>query len=304
LSQGSALLALERVMRGVDAVVHLAWAIQPSFRTSYLIRANVGATARVIEAVVHADVRHLVHMSSVAVYSPGPKEPAVDETWPAAGFASLDYSRHKVAVESQLKKLRESSPEITVSWMRSALIFQRAAASGIARYFFPFLPGPLARATPVLPFDPAMITQVVHADDVADALVRVLQAKVSGPFNIAAAPPVSPDRLADLMNARLVPVPTRLMRAAVAASWQLRAQPLAPGWLDLLRSSPTMSSARAHTELGWSATLSSGAVIEELIDGLATGSGGDSEAIRPRDSIPGAAKAAFTRGPIGLRART
>src|SRR5205814_420051 len=65
---------LAPVVRGADAVVHLAWAIQPSRDLAELRRTNVDGSARVFRAVADAGVAALVYASSVGTYSPGPKD--------------------------------------------------------------------------------------------------------------------------------------------------------------------------------------------------------------------------------------
>ena len=56
---------------GVDAVVHLAWALQPGRRPDDLHRVNVEGTLRVVRAAAAAGVRQFVHMSSIGAYAPG-----------------------------------------------------------------------------------------------------------------------------------------------------------------------------------------------------------------------------------------
>ena len=56
---------------GVDAVVHLAWALQPGRRPDDLHRVNVEGTRRVVQAAAAAGVRQFVHMSSIGAYAPG-----------------------------------------------------------------------------------------------------------------------------------------------------------------------------------------------------------------------------------------
>src|ERR1700737_4453647 len=65
---------LAPIMQGADAVVHLAWLIQPSRDETVTYRVNVTGSERVFRAVVHANVRTLVCASSVGAYSPGPKD--------------------------------------------------------------------------------------------------------------------------------------------------------------------------------------------------------------------------------------
>src|SRR5947209_1274805 len=60
------------ILRGADAVVHLAWLIQPGRDEATTYRVNVIGTERVIRAVVEAGVPTLVYASSVGAYSPGP----------------------------------------------------------------------------------------------------------------------------------------------------------------------------------------------------------------------------------------
>src|ERR1700754_1790687 len=60
---------LETLFAGADAVVHLAWLIQPSRDDALLRRVNVDGSRRVFEAAVSSGVRRLVHASSVGVYS-------------------------------------------------------------------------------------------------------------------------------------------------------------------------------------------------------------------------------------------
>jgi nucleoside-diphosphate-sugar epimerase len=55
---------LAPIVRGADAVVHLAWAIQPSRDPAALFCANVPGSGRVFDAVATAGVPALVHASS------------------------------------------------------------------------------------------------------------------------------------------------------------------------------------------------------------------------------------------------
>lgn len=76
---------LAAIFEGADAVIHLAWAIQPSRDEVPLERINVEGSRRVFEAVAAAGVPKLVHASSVGAYSRGPKDREVDESWPTEG---------------------------------------------------------------------------------------------------------------------------------------------------------------------------------------------------------------------------
>ena len=80
---------ISRLFEGADAVIHLAWLIQPSRDAAELERVNVTGSRRVFEAAAESGAKALVHASSVGAYSPGPKDRAVDESWPRDGRAEL-----------------------------------------------------------------------------------------------------------------------------------------------------------------------------------------------------------------------
>jgi ferritin-like metal-binding protein YciE/nucleoside-diphosphate-sugar epimerase len=267
---------LAELFGGADAVIHLAWAIQPSHAPTTLERINVEGSRRVFEAVAAAGVAKLVHASSVGAYSKGPKDREVDESWPTEGTPSSFYSRHKVATERMLDRFGAENPDTKVVRLRPALIFKGSAATEIRRLFIgPFLPSFLLRRglIPALPRLRGLRAQAVHSADVGQAYLRAVLADVSGAFNIAAEPPLSSEELAERIGVRTFPVPISAVRRLADLSWRLRLQPTPPGWLDMALNVPLMSSARAREELGWVPRFSAIDALEELLDGLRRGQG-------------------------------
>jgi nucleoside-diphosphate-sugar epimerase len=80
---------LTEVFSGADAVVHLAWQIQPSHDLARLTLTNITGSARVFDAVARAGVATLVYASSVGTYARGPKSGRVDESWPTDGTRAV-----------------------------------------------------------------------------------------------------------------------------------------------------------------------------------------------------------------------
>jgi nucleoside-diphosphate-sugar epimerase len=263
---------LSGAFRGADAVVHLAWLIQPS-RDERVTRAtNVDGTARVLAAAAEAGVRALVYASSVGAYSPGPKDRLVDESWPTEGVPSLFYSRHKAETERMLDRFERDQPQVRVVRLRPGLIFKREAATGIRRLFAgPFLPSPLVRTEliPVVPDVPRLRFQAVHSLDIGEAYrLAVVNGDARGPYNVAAEPVLDPERLAELLGARRLPLRGGVLRALANASWHARLQPSPPGWVDLALAVPLMDTTRAREQLGWSPTRSAGEALLELLGGM------------------------------------
>lgn len=267
-----------------DCVVHLAWGIQPSHDLAALRRTNVDGSERVFRAVADAGVPALVYASSVGAYSPGPKDRAVDESWPTDGTKTSFYARHKAEVEGLLDRFQLERAETRVVRLRPGLIFKRSSAEEQRRYFLGQLfPRMLARrgALAVIPDIPGLRFQAVHTQDVAEAYRLAVVGDARGAFNVAAEPVLDPPTLAGAFGARTVPVPVAVARQAAAVSWRLRLQPTPPGWLDMGLSVPLMDTSRAREELGWEPRHSSIEAIREVLTGIAEAEGEPTPPLEP-----------------------
>jgi UDP-glucose 4-epimerase len=78
-----------------------------------------------------------------------------------------------------------------------------------------------------------LVIPKVHADDVADAIARELDAEVGGAVNLAAEPPITAHRIADALGARPVHIPSSLLQPVMSAAWHARLQQVDTGWLDM-----------------------------------------------------------------------
>src|SRR3954464_10557941 len=232
------------LLRGADAVVHLAWLIQPSRDSAMLRAVNVDGSARVFRAAGEAGVGALVYASSIGAYSAGPKDRRVDESWPTEGIESSFYASHKAEVERLLAKFELSFPAGRPRRLGPGLIFKGEAGSEIRRYFVgPFLPSPLVRRglIPVVPDVERLRFQAVHSLDVGDAYrLAVVRDDARGAYNVAAEPVLDPPELARLLGARTVPVPAAALRFGAAAAWRLRLTPTPEGWLDMALAVPLL----------------------------------------------------------------
>ncbi|TQJ58607.1 nucleoside-diphosphate-sugar epimerase [Arthrobacter sp. SLBN-83] len=278
---------LEKALLGVDAVVHLAWQIQPNHNLDLLHRTNVTGTKNLLEAAAKAGVKQVVCASSVGAYSNSAKEPRRDESWPATGMAGSHYSRHKAEQEKLLDEFTAAHPDISVARLRPGLIFQGRAGSEIGRYFLGHVFPRLVPRKPWLPLLPApdnLVFQAVHADDVAEAYWRAVDQRASGAFNIAAEPVLNPQELARILGARrILPVPMRLLHAIVDLTWRARIQPTDSGWVEMAAGAPIMDTSRARRILGWEPQVSSTDAVKELLVGMGTGEGvAPSPVLKPR----------------------
>lgn len=284
LGDPGCLAPLTEAFQGVDAVVHLAWQIQPSHRRARLRRTNLTGTRHVIRALKEAGVPKLVYASSVAAYAPGPKDQRVGEDWPTTGVSGSGYSSDKAAVEVMLDGVEWEHPELQVIRLRNCLVFQYAAGAELTRYFLGRLtPVSLLRSgrLPVVPANRQLRGQVVHADDVAEAYLLALRSDRVGAYNIAAEPVLDAEVIAHEIGGRMVRLPMSALRLLSRLAWRVKLIPTEPGWLDLTAAAPLVDCSRAERELGWRPTRSGLETVRELLHGIVAGAGTASAPLRP-----------------------
>lgn len=267
---------LVRLFRGADAVIHLAWLFQPTHRPARTWRTNVLGSLRVFDAVADAGVPALVHASSVGAYSPGPKDRQVDESWPTHGWPEAAYCREKAYLERALDSFEREHPDVRVVRMRPGFLFKEEAATEQRRLFAgPFLPQRLVRPglVPLVPDLPGLRMQTLHTDDAAEAYRAAATGTARGAFNLAADPVVDAEVLAGLLGSRVVRMPLRPVRTALAASWHSHLLPASPHLFDAVLRLPLMDAGRARQELGWSPRWTADEAVAAFLKGLRNVSG-------------------------------
>jgi UDP-glucose 4-epimerase len=280
---------LTPLFAGADAVVHLAWLIQPARDRRMVWAVNVGGSERVFAAAAEAGVGTVAYASSIGAYGRGPKDRRVDESWPTSGTPTSFYSRHKAEVERVLDRFERERPEVRVVRIRPALVFKREAASGIRRLFVgPLLPGFLVRPEliPLLPLPSRLVVQAVHSYDVGEAFRLALTGEARGAFNVAAEPILDRETLGRILHAQPLPLAAPVLRAGAALTYATRLQPSEAGWVDMGLDVPMMDTTRARQELGWEPRHGADEALLELLAGLREGAGMDTPPLEPGSAGP------------------
>jgi nucleoside-diphosphate-sugar epimerase len=266
--------AVDALVADADVVVHLAYLIMGSREQSRHI--NLAGTRNVLEATVAAGrPRRLVYTSSVAAYGYHRDNPVpLTEDVPARGTAEHYYSAQKAECEAVLHELTDGS-DLEVYVLRPCIVAGpkapalrekmpwQAATRMLPAALQPVAAG-IAGALPLLP-DPGVPVQLVHHDDVADAVALcVTGSGEPGAYNIAGDGEVSLREVAAATGTRSVRVP---QAAALAVSQALARLPLVPAaaeWLHLGRTSVVMDTTRARTVLGWKPQYSAAETLASL----------------------------------------
>jgi len=163
---------------GVEAVCHLAF--RPAVRRSEAaFDLNVMGTMKVLGACAEAGVDKVVLKSSTAVYGARRSNSAfLREDHPLQGSRRYGYTRDWVEVEAFCNGFRYQAPDVGLTILRFPGIIGPTADTPMTRFL-----GELSTPS-LLGFDPMM--QLIHEDDVVEALVHALGSDATGAFNVAA----------------------------------------------------------------------------------------------------------------------
>jgi UDP-glucose 4-epimerase len=231
------------VSEEVHTVCHLMFSetIRPN---EAAFETNVMGTMKVLGACAEAGVRKIVYKSSTAVYGALPNNSAfLTEEHPLKGSLSYGYTRDLVEIEAFCNGFRRQVPEMVLTILRFANIIGLNANTPMSR----FLQEPLAPV--LLGFDPMM--QVIHEDDVLEALVHAVLFDAPGVFNIAAEGVMPLSKLTALAGKIAIPVfhPFLYFGSDLLAGSRLRRSNLLPIELDYLRYPWVGDLARMREEL-------------------------------------------------------
>ena len=229
---------------GVDSLAHLAYVMRPSRDREAARRVNVEGTASALASCEEAGVRHILYLSSTSVYGAhADNPPLLDEDAPPRPPRGFQYSEDKAAAERLIAEFAASRPGFSAAVLRVCPALGPSADNFIASAFSkPFLVG-------VMGHDPHM--QLIHEDDLADAMCRCLLGRVSGTYNLAGDGLIRWSEMASVFGRRVVWIPGPLLRFLVGASWALRLQSDSPpSGVGFITHTWAASNDRARRELG------------------------------------------------------
>ena len=247
---------------GIDTVIHTQTTVDsldPDTRRAH--ETNVIGTMNLLAGCAGEDspVRRLVLKSSAHVYGarhdvPGHlrEERRLDALSPHA------FVRDMVETESNFVDFAIRNPAATTVVLRFTNSLNSEEPAPLARYFdLPLVPT-------VLGYDPLL--QLIHRDDVIEALVRAALGEGSGAYNIAGANPLP---LSALLGGAgkawaplLPPAGLQVIAAALAASGHTF---LSPQLVDLLRWGRTLSITRAERDLGFRAARDTMEALDDFV---------------------------------------
>ena len=251
--------SVARLVDGADVVVHLAFVIFGNEEETR--RVNLEGSRNVFEAAVDAGAKRLVYTSSVAAYGFPEKPGLLTEEDEPRGTDRFYYSAQKAELEAALRETLARSA--TDAYVFRPCVVAGADAPEIIRQLVDTIRlggrlDPLARllgripgAKPVLP-DPGIEFQLVHHDDVADAIAAAVVGRGRpGAYNLAGPGELGPPDLARELGWRSAWVPRRGVGVLAELLGRVPMLPAKVAWLNAFRTPVVMDMSKAREELGW-----------------------------------------------------
>ena len=259
--------ALTEAFAGADVVVHLAFLIVGGApETTHAI--NIEGTLNAFRAAAAAGAERFVYASSVAAYGFHADNPVgMTEEWHVRPADRLFYAQQKAELEQLLRDEADKHPETELYLLRPPIVLGPDAAGGKVEVPAPLVPfGRLLRTAvrrlPVPALVPDIELQLIHQDDVGQALLQcVVAAGPPGAYNIAADDVVSVVDVARELGFVPVPVHGGVARASARMISKIPFLPPQLQWIEAASHPAIMDTTRARTELGWKPAYSA---IESL----------------------------------------
>jgi UDP-glucose 4-epimerase len=241
-----------------DALVHLAFVLNPIRDEHKMYDIDVNGTDNVLEAASAAGVGQLLVASSTTAYGAFPDNPVpLTEEHPVRGLPGYEYARDKTEIDRLCQLWAARHPDRVMTIVRPTIVFGPNVDNYIVRFwsnspFFPLLDGR----------DPDW--QFVHEEDVVDAMSRLLTERKAGIFNLTADGTIKLSEAARLAGLKTRKMSTRLYRRIAKAAWGLHLPGVEapPGQIEFLLYPWIASNEKLKAELDWTPRYTSRETFE------------------------------------------
>lgn len=216
------------IRENCDTLIHTAMPVTPLHDESLSHEIIAIGTYYIFNACSAANVRKVVMASTTDCYGAFPSNPNyLTENMPLKGHLQSRFLADKIDAEHQALKFQKKHPHSVVTILRTSTILGPTVNSYKTRYLQrPFV-------ITMLGFDPLL--QFVHEDDVANALIALVNQDHPGTFNLAGDGVLPLSRVIELcgkFNIRLTQIGFKTL---VQTLWLMDLSPAPSSHVNFLR---------------------------------------------------------------------
>lgn len=233
----------------VDTFVHGAFLSHPTHAAEWAHELEDVGTMHVLNACSGVPPRRFVMISTTLVYGAHPKNPNfLVEDSELKGHRDSRFVNDKVRAERQVQRFAKEHPDVEVCVLRFAPILGPSISNMYTRFFSRVV------APVMMGHDPLM--QFVHEQDAAYALLRAVESRATGAFNIVGKGVLPYTTVLALLGRVPVPMPQIVARQVTKVLWATQLVGSPPSFLDFLLYLCVADGAKARRDLGFSPRLS------------------------------------------------
>jgi UDP-glucose 4-epimerase len=246
--------ALER--SGTDALIHLAFILNPSHDEQFIYDVDVNGAHNVLEAAAAAGTSQVLVASSSTAYGAFPDNPVpLTEDDPVRGVPGFPYARHKTESDRLCQLWAAAHPDRVMTIVRPCIVFGPTVDNYVVRVWtkVPFTADTGHLESPI---------QFVHEDDVVEAMTELLLGRHAGAFNVAGDGLMTLRECAEIVESPIRKMPLRAYRALARAMWAARLSEAPPGQIEFALHPWVVSSEKLKQTTGWSPRFTSRETFE------------------------------------------
>jgi UDP-glucose 4-epimerase len=231
---------------GADALIHLAFILNPSHDEHFMYDVDVNGTHNVLEAAAAAGTRQVLVASSSTAYGAFPDNPVpLTEDDPVRGVPGFAYARDKTESDRLCQLWAAAHLDRLMTIVRPCIVFGPNVDNYLLRLWTktPFSPDAGHLDNPI---------QFVHEDDVVEAIEALLLGRHAGAFNVAGDGLMTLRECAETIDSPIRKMPLRAYRGLARAMWRARLSEAPPGQIEFVLYPWVVSTEKLKRTTGWS----------------------------------------------------
>jgi UDP-glucose 4-epimerase len=228
-----------------DALVHLAFILNPSHDEHFMYEVDVNGTQNVLDAAAEAGTAQVLVTSSSTAYGAFPDNPVpLTEDHPVRGVAGFPYARDKTESDRLCQLWAKNHPDRVMTIVRPCIVFGPNVDNFIVRLWTkqPF-------AVDAGNLDETI--QFVHEDDLVEAISRLLLGRHAGQFNLSPEGLMTLRECAAVLGTTVRKMPLWAYRSLAKVMWRLRLSEAPPGQIDFALYPWIVSNEKLKATLDW-----------------------------------------------------
>jgi UDP-glucose 4-epimerase len=242
----------------VNSIIHMGIMHDPRMSAEEHHSFNVVGTTRVLECAARFGVKKVVMLSSANVYGPSPDNSNfLSEESPLMAASRFPQVRDLIEVDMLAHHFFWKHPTIETVVLRPVHIVGPTIRNAPSNYLR--LPRPWVMSG----FDPML--QLIHVDDVANALKTSLTPGLRGVFNVVGPGEVPLSKIHEELKSKPRSVPHLLAKPLLGALFKYRLASYPPEELDHIQFLCMVDGTRWKTESSWAPSYSMKETIRAVL---------------------------------------